>query len=231
MPRIRDFRGYSDNSFDDRGNYRPRWVDTKTILGVPHDIPTAGYGTKTVNLLRLWASKATEDFDLAAFNSGGYVEAVREKAIGETVSKVLYPNDKTENGKDPCQLYQLLKDGQGTSVAEISIIPLPKGQPAVAGATIVTPLETLLTEQVTLAIDGAKAKRYPFTFCAAVGCISRVGFTDEEVAAFRKGSKAVLTIAPLAAPDKKVSLDISLKGFTAGFKDVVQRTEANAAKK
>jgi len=92
--------GRIDNVFDDRGNYRPRWVDTKTILGVPHDIPIAGYGTRTVNLLRLWASKATEDFDLAAFNSGGYVEAVREKAVGETVSKVLYPNDKTENGKE-----------------------------------------------------------------------------------------------------------------------------------
>jgi starch phosphorylase len=92
--------GRVENVFDDRGNYRPRWVETKTILGVPHDIPIAGYGTKTVNLLRLWASKSTEDFDLAAFNSGGYVEAVREKAIGETVSKVLYPNDKTENGKE-----------------------------------------------------------------------------------------------------------------------------------
>jgi starch phosphorylase len=92
--------GRVENVFDDRGNYRPRWIDTKTILGVPHDIPTAGYGTKTVNLLRLWASKSTEDFDLAAFNSGGYVEAVREKAVGETVSKVLYPNDKTENGKE-----------------------------------------------------------------------------------------------------------------------------------
>jgi starch phosphorylase len=92
--------GRVENVFDDRGNYRPSWVDTRTILGVPHDIPTAGFGTETVNLLRLWASKATEDFDLAAFNSGGYVEAVREKAIGETVSKVLYPNDKTENGKE-----------------------------------------------------------------------------------------------------------------------------------
>jgi glycogen phosphorylase len=92
--------GRVENVFDDRGNYRPRWVDTKSILGVPHDIPIAGYGTKTVNLLRLWASKATEDFDLAAFNRGGYVEAVREKAVGETVSKVLYPNDKTENGKE-----------------------------------------------------------------------------------------------------------------------------------
>ena len=92
--------GRVENVFDDRGNACPRWVDTKTILGVPHDIPIAGYGTTTVNLLRLWASKSTEDFDLEAFNRGGYVEAVREKAIGETVSKVLYPNDKTENGKE-----------------------------------------------------------------------------------------------------------------------------------
>jgi len=88
------------NAFDDHGNSRPRWVDTRTVLGVPYDIPTAGFGTKTVNLLRLWASRSSDDFDLAAFNSGGYVEAVREKAIGETVSKVLYPNDKTETGKE-----------------------------------------------------------------------------------------------------------------------------------
>ena len=94
------FYGRVENVFDDRGNYRPRWVDTKTILGVPHDIPTAGFGTKTVNLLRLWASQSTEDFDLAAFNRGGYFEAVREQTAGETVSKVLYPNDKTENGKE-----------------------------------------------------------------------------------------------------------------------------------
>ena len=92
--------GRVENVFDDRGNSRPRWVDTRTLLGVPHDIPIAGYGTKTVNLLRLWSSRATEDFDLAAFNRGGYVEAVREKALGETISKVLYPNDKTENGKE-----------------------------------------------------------------------------------------------------------------------------------
>ncbi|MEO7598091.1 MAG: glycogen/starch/alpha-glucan phosphorylase [Opitutus sp.] len=92
--------GRVENVFDDRGNSRPRWVGTQTIIGVPHDIPIAGYGTKTVNLLRLWASKASKDFDLAAFNSGGYVEAVREKAVGETISKVLYPNDKTENGKE-----------------------------------------------------------------------------------------------------------------------------------
>jgi starch phosphorylase len=92
--------GRVSNLFDDQGNSKPMWVDTRTVLGVPHDIPTAGFGTKTVNLLRLWASRSSDDFDLAAFNSGGYVEAVREKAIGETISKVLYPNDKTENGKE-----------------------------------------------------------------------------------------------------------------------------------
>ena len=92
--------GRVENVFDDSGRYRPRWIGTKTVLGVPHDIPVAGFGTGTVNLLRLWASRATDDFDLAAFNSGGYVDAVREKAVGETISKVLYPNDKTENGKE-----------------------------------------------------------------------------------------------------------------------------------
>jgi len=92
--------GQVEHVFDEQGNSRPRWVNTRTILGVPYDIPIAGYGTKTVNYLRLWASKATEEFDLATFNRGGYVEAVREKAVGESISKVLYPNDKTENGKE-----------------------------------------------------------------------------------------------------------------------------------
>jgi glycogen phosphorylase len=92
--------GRVEQVFDALGHSRPTWTDTKMVLGVPHDIPIAGYGTRTVNLLRLWASRATDDFDLEAFNSGGYVEAVREKAVGETISKVLYPNDRTENGKE-----------------------------------------------------------------------------------------------------------------------------------
>ncbi len=92
--------GSVENVFDDFGNYRPRWGNTRKIMGIPYDIPICGYGTNTVNFLRLWTSRSTEDFDLEAFNRGGYVDAVREKAIGETVSKVLYPNDKTENGKE-----------------------------------------------------------------------------------------------------------------------------------
>ena len=69
----------------------PVWVDTKVIEGVPFDIGIVGYGGETVNFLRLWDSKSTQEFDLNIFNDGGYVEAVREKAMGETISKVLYP--------------------------------------------------------------------------------------------------------------------------------------------
>lgn len=130
---------------------------------------------------------------------------------------------KTEDGSDPCQLYQLLKDAQGGNLAEISLFALPPGGQAAAGATIVVPLETLLTANLTLAIDGGKAKIYPYTFCAPIGCIARVGFTAEEIAQFKKGAKAVLTLVPAVAPDQKVTADISLKGFTAGY-DAVAAT-------
>lgn len=86
--------------FDDLGNYRPKWVNSKKVMGVPYDIPVPGYDTGTVILLRLWRSRAFEEFNLETFNQGGYVEAVREKSIGESISKVLYPNDKTESGKE-----------------------------------------------------------------------------------------------------------------------------------
>ncbi len=92
--------GYVENVFDDRGNYVPKWRDAKKILGLPYDIPVPGFGTTTVNYLRLWESRASHDFDFAAFNRGGYDEAVSEKNKSETVSKVLYPNDSTESGKE-----------------------------------------------------------------------------------------------------------------------------------
>lgn len=93
-------KGYVENVFDDMGNYVPRWTGGYHIVGVPYDIPIPGYGTNTVNFLRLWESKATEEFDFEAFNRGGYEEAVREKNNSETVSKVLYPNDSNESGKE-----------------------------------------------------------------------------------------------------------------------------------
>lgn len=92
--------GRVENEVNDRGDFTPKWVGTRTVLGIPHDLPICGYGGGTVNFLRLWESRASQEFDLAVFNEGGYVEAVREKAIGETITKVLYPNDASESGKE-----------------------------------------------------------------------------------------------------------------------------------
>ncbi len=82
--------GHVENVFDDKGNYVPRWRNTKKILGIPYDIPIPGYGTNTVNFLRLWESRPSEKINLEAFNRGGYSEALAEKTQSETVSKVLY---------------------------------------------------------------------------------------------------------------------------------------------
>ncbi len=92
--------GRVEHQMDNKGVFTPKWVDYKVIEGVPYDIGIVGHGGETVNFLRLWDSKSTQEFDLDIFNDGGYVEAVREKAMGETISKVLYPNDSTENGKE-----------------------------------------------------------------------------------------------------------------------------------
>lgn len=92
--------GHVETQFDDVGHGRPVWTGTRSILGVPWDLAVIGYGGQSVNYLRLWESKASREFDLDVFNRGGYVEAVREKALSESVSKVLYPNDSTEAGKE-----------------------------------------------------------------------------------------------------------------------------------
>ena len=134
---------------------------------------------------------------------------------------------KMADGSDPCQLYQLLKDGQGNAVAEVSIFDLPEGAQAAAGATLIAPLETLLTANLKIAVDAKQPKLYPFAFCTKVGCVARLGFTADEIAALKKGVKATMTIVPAAAPTKTVDLDVTLKGFTAGYEAV---KAANAKK-
>ena len=91
--------GHVEGTMNDKGDWKPVWKPVNDIIGVPWDVPVVGYGAETVNFLRLWESRASNEFDLDAFNEGGYTQAVHEKAMSETVSKVLYPNDKTENGK------------------------------------------------------------------------------------------------------------------------------------
>lgn len=131
---------------------------------------------------------------------------------------------RNPDGADPCNLYQLLHDADGNAVAEINIFDLAGNPRAAAGATIATPLDTLLSRQLGLNVDGGVARRYPFTYCTAQGCYARIGLTDAELETFRRGQQAQVTIVPLAAPDKEVTLTISLKGFTAGFDALAKMT-------
>jgi len=82
------------------GDYLPMWVDWDDIIGVPYDIPVVGYGGKTVNYLRLFAAKASQNFDMAIFNHGDYIRAVQRKIESEMVSKVLYPTESVSFGKE-----------------------------------------------------------------------------------------------------------------------------------
>ncbi len=92
--------GHTETYHDEKGRYRVRWLPQKLVKGVAYDTPVPGYLTPTTNLLRLWKAEATESFDFAAFNVGDYYGAVDEKVASETISKVLYPNDEPEAGKE-----------------------------------------------------------------------------------------------------------------------------------
>ena len=124
---------------------------------------------------------------------------------------------KTDQAKDPCELYQLMKDADGNSVAEMTLIPLKNGDVA-AGATLVAPLETDLIEGLGFAVDGGKANGYPFSFCAPVGCVSRMGFTAAELSGLKRGSKVTVSLRPFgSSSERPIQLSLSLKGFTAAF--------------
>ena len=85
---------------DRDGRMRANWVDTRAVIGLPYDSFIVGHRNDTANTLRLWAARATRDFDLQFFNEGDFRRAVEEKIDTENISKVLYPNDQSEEGKE-----------------------------------------------------------------------------------------------------------------------------------
>ena len=94
------FYGYVVEHHGPTGETHQTWEDGEEVLAMAYDYPTAGYGRRNVNNLRLWAAKATRDFDLCYFNEGDYISAVADKNQSETISMVLYPNDATAIGKE-----------------------------------------------------------------------------------------------------------------------------------
>lgn len=69
------------------------------VRAVPYDMPIIGYGTKNINTLRLWEAHSIVDLDLGKFNQQDYLHATQEKTRAEDISRVLYPNDSTDEGK------------------------------------------------------------------------------------------------------------------------------------
>ncbi|MEI2416487.1 glycogen/starch/alpha-glucan phosphorylase [Orrella sp. JC864] len=92
--------GHVEHEYDEHGRYRPRWHAASELVGIPHDMPVAGYGGACANVLRLYAARASATFDMHVFNSGDYMRAVQQKIESETVSKVLYPSDAVHQGRE-----------------------------------------------------------------------------------------------------------------------------------
>lgn len=127
---------------------------------------------------------------------------------------------KTEAESDPCSLVQVLVDATGNPTAEVSLFRLSSSGQAVAGFTVVVPLETSLPAKLTIAVDGAPGKQYIYSFCNTIGCVAQIGLTQADVDSFKRGVKAAVSLVPAQAPDQVVSLKMSLKGFTKGYDNV-----------
>ena len=145
------FGGRTESYIDDKGNYKSRWIPAEHALGVPHDVPVLGYRVNNCNKLRLWRADATESFDFYAFNIGDYYGAVEEKVGSETLSKVLYPNDGTDEGRRlrlkqqhffvSCSLQDMLRSLEKRNIpkedfAKHWIVQLNDTHPAIAVAEL-----------------------------------------------------------------------------------------------
>lgn len=95
-----NFGGVVNQSLDEKGNLKVSWHSDDYVMAMAYDYLIPGYQNGYVNTLRLWAAKASRDFNLNVFNQGDYVRAVADKDNTETISKVLYPKDDTLAGKE-----------------------------------------------------------------------------------------------------------------------------------
>lgn len=139
-------------------------------------------------------------------------------------------NPQGEGQPEVCEMYQLLVDANDSPIAEISIAALPLGAEFAAGATVTTPLETFLPTGLGFRIGESETMRIePFRVCTVVGCMVRMGLSQEEVTGMRAGTTATLTIAPFIAVDQPIDIAVSLSGFTAAYDDIQTRLALAAA--
>lgn len=145
------FGGHTEEVTDHNGKKRKRWIPETSVLGVPYDTLCPGFNTENVNTLRLWSARTSKDFDFQVFNQGDYVKAVQEKTLSENISKVLYPNDEMQQGKElrlkqqyffvSCSLQDIIriyskKDNGLNKLYEYIAIQLNDTHPAIAVAEL-----------------------------------------------------------------------------------------------
>ena len=106
-----DLEGNQKENADDWSKYGDPWSYRRynhtvkvqfpdhTVLAVPYDVPVIGYGTENIGTLRLWQCEAEEELDFNAFNNQDYLRALTQKNKAEDITRVLYPNDSTWEGK------------------------------------------------------------------------------------------------------------------------------------
>src|SRR5579863_9050623 len=92
--------GRIEHRIDAHGEYKPTWVDWRMLSGVPSDLPIVGFGGQAVNYVRLYSARSSSEFDMQIFNAGDYMKAVEQKMVSETISKVLYPSDSIQAGRE-----------------------------------------------------------------------------------------------------------------------------------
>ncbi len=95
-----NFGGHVAWHEDAEGRWRCRWEPADKVVAVAYDTPVPGYRNQTVNTLRLWSARTQDEFSLQHFNEGDYIRAVADKIHDETISKVLYPADERDAGKE-----------------------------------------------------------------------------------------------------------------------------------
>jgi len=132
--------------------------------------------------------------------------------------KCIAPQNSTER----CEANQLIVNDKKQPVAEISIFKLSDNQVAEAAATIIVPLETILSEGLILAIQDLEPKKYQFKFCNSLGCYSQIGLTKEEVEALKNKEKASIYLKHISSGDQQVIIPISLAGFMKTFSKVIK---------
>jgi invasion protein IalB len=142
--------------------------------------------------------------------------------LGKTYKKAEYGDwilrcVRSNSIKDPCELFQLLRDNSGSPIVEFALLDLESDASVIAGANVITPLETLLTSQLIVTVGDQISQSYPFSFCTKIGCVARIGLSKTDLKNYKDDKNAIVTIVPANAPNSPKNLLLSLTGFTAGY--------------